>query len=270
MKKMPILVISIFLLSAALTVAQTSPSRIAATKSRAQPLRRYEPKMRSAESKIGEDTISLAIDSTISPASEKALIEYFKQHYVSRLIAIEINSVPGADHLYLLTGQFDKAQQAQDFSKPPIILLALSEQGGTVNEVSKAENEDAGGYGLLSPVLFRGPDKLLIIVALSSVDGDARLNPVYEYAENNFKQLGQLDVIEKVGMNGNLWRIDSPVARATAVYKNNAYYVTLRGGKGSLYGGATDAKGNPRKLASPKSPVSFYYDGGTWRRAATR
>ena len=269
MKKMQTLVLLAFLLGAALTAAQTSPATTAAAKSQALPLQRYDPQMRSAEKKIGEEVFSIAIDSAISAASEKALIGYFTQHFVSRLLALEINKMPGADHLYVVTGLFDKAGQAEDITKPATILLVLSEQGGTVNEVTKVENEDGSAYGVLSPFFFYGKGKLLIIVALSSADGDARLDLVYEYAENNFTPLGQLDVIEKVGMNGNLWRIDSPVARATAAHKNNTYYVTLRGAKGSLYGG-NDAKGNPKKLAPPKSPITFFYDKGTWRRAAGR
>ncbi|MDT4967321.1 MAG: hypothetical protein QOJ64_2058 [Acidobacteriota bacterium] len=270
MKNIPTLVLLTFLLSAALTVAQTASPINAAAKSQALPLQRYDPQMRSAEKKIGEEVFSIAIDSAISPASEKALIGYFTQHYVSRLMALEIAKMPGADHLYIVTGLLDKAGQAEDITKPPTILLVLKEQGDTISEVGKAESDDGGGYGVLAPVFFHGKDKLLIIVALSSADGDARLDLVYEYADNTFKPLGQLDVIEKVGMNGNIWQIESPVVRATAAHKNDTYFVTVRGVRGSLYGGSTDAKGNPKKLAPPKSPVTFYYDKGTWRRAATR
>ena len=119
------------------------------------------------------------------------------QHYESRLIALEIDKLPGADQLYAVTGQFDKAQQAQDYSKAPTILLVLREQGDTVSEVSKAENDDSSGYGVLSPAFFLGQNKLLIIVSLSSADGDARLDLVYEYADDNFKPLGQIDVSKK-------------------------------------------------------------------------
>lgn len=237
---------------------------------KAQQLRRYAPQMQSDEQNFGQEKVTVSFDKGIPLSTRQALIRYLSQNYVSGLMALEIDKLPGADHLYAVTGLFDKAPQAQDSFKTPAIMLVLREQGDTVSEVSKIEDENGTGYGILSPAFFYGQNKLLIIVSLSSVDGDARLDLVYEYADNNFKPLGQIDVIEKVGMNGSLWQIDSPVGGATAEYKNNTYYVTLRGVRGSLYGGPTDAKGNLKKLAPPKSPVTFFYDGGTWRQVAKK
>ncbi len=235
-----------------------------------QQLRRYAPQRQSDELNFGQEKVTVSFDKGIPLSTRQALIRHMSQHYESLLMALEIDKLPGADHLFAVTGVFDKAQQAQDNSKAPIILLVLREQGGTVSEVSKAENDNGSAYGVLSPAFFLGQNKLLIIVSLSSADGDARLDLVYEYADNNFKPLGQIDVIEKVGMNGSMWQIDSPVGRATAEYKNNTYYVTVRGVRGSLYGGPVDAKGNLKKLAPQRSPVTFFYDGGTWRQVATK
>ena len=259
--------IKIILLTA---VFLTFSSSEFAQSNKPQQLRRYAPQLQNDEQTFGQEKVTVSFDKSIPLSTRQALIRYLSQHYVSRLMGLEIDKLPGADHLYAVTGLFDKAQQAQDSSKAPSILLVLKEQGDTVSEVSKAENDNGSGYGLLSPAFFHGQNKLLIIVSLSSMDGDARLDLVYEYADNNFKPLGQIDVIEKVGMNGSMWQIDSPVGGATAEYKNNTYYVTLRGVRGSLYGGPTDAKGNLKKLAPPKSPVTFFYDGATWQQVATK
>lgn len=226
--------------------------------------------MQSDEQDFGQEKVTVNFDKGIPLSTRQALLRYMSQHYESRLMGLEINKLPGANQLYVVTGLFDKAQQAQDSSQAPTILLVLREQGGTVSEVSKAENDNGSGYGVLSPAFFLGQNKLLVIVSLSSADGDARLDLVYEYADENFKPLGQIDVIEKVGMNGSVWQIDSPVGRATAEYKNNTYYLIVRGVRGSLYGGPADAKGNPKKLAPPRSPVTFFYDGKTWQQVATK
>jgi hypothetical protein len=266
MKKTQILLLLSFLLIPALSVAQTS--RISSNGN--QQLRRYNPPMQSTEQNFGQEKVTVNFDKGIPLSTRQALIRYISQHYESHLIYFTIDKLPGADHLYAVTGLFGKAQQAQDSSQAPTILLVLREQGDTVSEVSKIENEVAEGYGVLSPTFFLGQNKLLIIVSLSSADGDARLDLVYEYADNNFKPLGEIDVIEKLGMNGSMWWIDSPVGRATAEYKNNTYYMTVRGVRGGLYGGDSDAKGNPKKLAPPRTPVTFFYDGKTWRQVATK
>jgi len=256
-----ILLTTIFLTFSSIGFAQSN---------KPQQLRRYAPQMQSDEQKFGQEKVTVSFDKGIPLSTRQALIRYLSQNYVSRLMGLEIDKLPGADHLYAVTGLFDKAPQDQDSSKAPAIMLVLREQGDTVSEVSKIEDDNGSGYGILSPAFFPGQNKLLIIVSLSSVDGDARLDLVYEYADNNFKPLGEIDVIEKVGMNGSMWLIDSPVGRATAEYKNNAYYVTVRGVRGSLYGGPADAKGNPKKLAPPRSPVTFFYDGKNWRPVATK
>ncbi|MDT5120626.1 MAG: hypothetical protein QOC96_108 [Acidobacteriota bacterium] len=234
-----------------------------------QQLRRSDPQMQSTEQKFGQEKVTVSFDKSIPLSTRQALVRYLAQHYDTMLLGLEIDKVPGADHLYAITGAFSKAQLAKDSAQAPTILLVLREQGDTVSEVSKIENDNGSGYGLLTPAFFLGDNKLLIIVSLSSVDGDARLNLVYEYADSNFKPLGQIDVIEKVGMNGNLWRIANPVERATAKYQNNTYYVTVRGASGGLYDGSVDANGSPQRLALRGSPVTFFYEGGAWKQAAT-
>jgi hypothetical protein len=63
---------------------------------------------------------------------------------------------------------------------------------------------------------------------------------------------------------------------AVAEYKTSAYYVTMRG-KGSLYRSvdvdpnkpADYSPGNTtglKKIAPPRKPVTFFYDGKKWRQ----
>lgn len=134
-----------------------------------------------------------------------------------------------------------------------------------MSEISKAENESDAA--VKAPVFFLGPNKLLAIVSLSAGDGSLAGHYAYEYADNNLKPLGEIAVIDKVGMSGSVWITNNSIGRATAEYKNNTYYVTVRG-QGSLY--VPKGMDNYKKIAPPRSPVTFFYDGVEWRQAATR
>jgi hypothetical protein len=264
MKQTQTLLLLLFLLIPALTVAQTSPSTKPAANSQVQPLRRYAPQMRSVEKKSGEDTWYVNIEKAISPATEQALIEYFTGQYKLVAMSIDIYKAPVADNLYFVLGTVRKDKQSED-SELINIFLALREQGGTVSEVSKAENDDSAF--LRAPVFFFGQNKLLAIVSLSAADGSLAGHYAYEYADNNLKLLGDIPVIDKLGMSGQVWITNNQIERAMAEYKNDTYYVTVRG-KGSLYQGF--GYDNYKKLAPPKSPVTFFYDGKEWRQVATR
>jgi hypothetical protein len=109
-----------------------------------------------------------------------------------------------------------------------------------------------------------------LIIVSHTTTGLYAGNYAYEYANDNLKSLGEIYVIERVGMSGSVWLTHSPMGRATAEYKNNTYYVTVRGAKGNLYGDVNDANDYPKKLAPPRSPVTFFYDGKKWRQVATR
>lgn len=262
MKKMQIVLLSMLFLSAALSAAQTSPSVKAVANSQAQTLRRYEPQMRNVEKKLEEDTLYVSIEKGISPSTEGALIGYVTGHYKLTTIAIEIYKAPVADNLYFVLGTVRKDKQSED-SESINVFLALREQGGTISEVSKAENENDSA--VRAPLFFLGQNKLLMIVSLSAPDGSLAGHYAYEYAGNNFKPLGDIPVIDKLGMSGQVWITNNQIEGDTAEYKNNAYYVTMRG-KGSLYHSL--GYENNKKLAPPKSPVTFFYDGKEWRPAA--
>lgn len=264
MRKMQTLLLSIFLLVAATTVAQTFPSAKAAANSRMQTLRRYEPQMRDVEKKSGEDTSYYSIEKGISPATEGSLTGYFAERYTSVTMDTQIYKAPVADNLYFVLGTVRKDKQSED-SESINIFLALREQGGIVSEVSKAENESDSL--LRAPVFFYGQNKLLAIVSLSAADGSGAGHYAYEFAENNLKPLGDIPVIDKLGMSGQVWITNNQIERATAEYKNNTYYLTVRG-KGTLY--QEFGYDNYKKLAPPRSPVTFFYDRKNWRPVAAK
>jgi hypothetical protein len=218
--------------------------------------------MRSVEKKAGEDTWYVNIEKAISPATEQALIEYFTGQYKLVAMGIDIYKAPVADNLYFVLGTVRKDKQSED-SESINIFLALREQGGIVSEVSKAENEN--DYLLRAPVFLYGQNKLLAIVSLSAGDGSLAGHYAYQYADNNLKPLGSIPVIDKLGMSGKVWITNNQIEKATAEYKNNTYYVTVRG-KGSLY--HEFGYDNYKKLAPPRVPVTFFYDAKEWRLVA--
>jgi hypothetical protein len=264
MKKKQTFLLSMFLVIATFTLSQTSLSANAALHSQAQPLRRYEPQMRSVEKKLGEDTLSVNISKEISPATEQALVEYFTGHYKLATTDIDIYKAPVADNLYFVLGNIFKEPQSED-SAATNIFLALREQGGTLSEVTKADNESDAA--VRATAFFTGQNKLFAIVSLSAPDGSLAGHYAYEYSDNNLKSLGSIPVIDRLGMSGQVWITNNRIESATAEYKNNTYYVTMKG-KGSLY--QDSGYDNYKKLAPPKSPVTFFYEAKEWRPLNTR
>lgn len=264
MKKIETLLLSTFLIIAALTVAPTTPSASAAVNYQAQALKRHEPQIRIVEKKLGEDTLSVSIEKAITPATEQALVGYFTGHYKLTAMSIDIYKMPIADNIYFVLGTVLKDQQSED-SFGINIFLALRVQEQTVSEVSKVENESDAA--LRAPLFFIGQNKLLAIVTLSAPDGSLAGHYAYEYADNTLKSLGEIVVIDKIGMSGSVWITNNSLGRATAEYKNNAFYVTMRG-QGSLY--VPTGQDKYKKIAPPKSPVTFFHDKGTWRQVNTK
>jgi type III secretory pathway component EscS len=274
MKKTLILLLSFFLIILALTVAHTSRSVSAAANIQAQSirrtnvrsnkgqqLRRYDPQMQSTEQDFGPDKLSVGFEKSIPLSTRQALISYVTQHYKIAQLIIAIYKLPNANNLYFVIGTVSQSEQSQETEKN--IFLILRGQGETVSEVSKAENGNT--CGIKEPVFFLGQNKLLIVVSIMAFDGGFCGNDVFEYADNNLKSIGGIDVYDgRHGRGG--WQGESPMGRATAEYKNNTYYVTMRG-VGSLYGYTGD---KDKKIAPPGSPITFFYNGADWRPVATR
>ncbi|MDT5062108.1 MAG: hypothetical protein QOH63_2567 [Acidobacteriota bacterium] len=230
-----------------------------------QQLRRYIPQVRSTQQDLGPDKLSVGFDSSIPLSTERVLVRYVTQNYKIAQLIIGLYKLQGENNLYFVTGTVNKDRQSED-SPAQSILLALRAEGDKVTEVSKAENDSDAA--IKEPAFFLGQDRLLIIVSHSAPDGSLSGHYAYEYAGNNLKPLGEIPVIDKTGMSGSVWITNNQIDRATAEYKNNTYFVTMRG-KGSLYEPVGDGA-SYKKIASPGSPVTFSYDGGEWRSIATR
>lgn len=228
-----------------------------------QQLRRSAPQMQSDEQNSGQEKVSVFVEKGIAQSTVQALSRYASQQYNSAQMRLGIYKLPRADSLYFVTVMFDDPG-LQGTSLPPTTLLILREQGDTVSEVSKATYDDPNNGDLnreLEPLFFIGPTKLLIIVSAALIDGFIT-NYAFEYASNNLKPLDELYVIENVSEGGVYTGSYTPMGRATAEYKNKTYYVTMRGKK-SLFAGE-------KKIASPRTPVTYFYDGKTWRQVATK
>jgi hypothetical protein len=230
-----------------------------------QQLRRYTPHMRYTEQDLGPDKLSVGSDSSIPLSTERVLVHHVTQNYKIAQLIIGLYKIQGENNLYFVTGTVNKDRQAED-SPMQSILLALRAEGDKVTEISKAE--DDSDAAIKEPAFFLGQDRLLIIVSHSAPDGSLGGHYAYEYADNNLKPLGGIPVIDKMGMSGSVWITNNQIGRATAEYKNNTYFVTMRG-KGSLYEVVGDIA-NYKKIASPGAPATFSYDGGEWRSIVRR
>jgi hypothetical protein len=208
-----------------------------------------------------KDQLSVGVEKGIPLSTRQALISYVTQHYKIAQLIIALYKLPNANNLYFVIGTVSQSEQSQDTEKN--IFLILRGQGETVSEVSKAENNNT--CGIKEPVFFLGQNKLLIVVSIAAFDGGFCGNDVFEYADDNLKSIGGIDVYDgRHGRGG--WQGYSPMERATAEYKNSTYYVTMRG-VGSLYGYRGD---KDKKIAPPGSPITFFYNGADWRPVATR
>jgi hypothetical protein len=230
-----------------------------------QQLRRYTPQMRSTQQDLGPDKLSVGVDSSIPSSTERALVRYVTQNYKITQLIIGLYKLQGENNLYFVIGTVNKDRQSED-SPAQSILLALRADGDKVIEVSKAENDSDAA--IKEPAFFLEQDRMLIIVSHSAPDGSLGGHYAYEYAGNTLKPLGEIPVIDKMGMSGSVWVTNNQIDRATAEYKNNSYFVTMRG-KGSLYEPVGDSA-NFKKIASPGAPATFTYDGGEWRSIVTR
>ncbi len=282
MKKTQILLLLSLLLGSSLAVARTSSSASATAHSQVrslnrrmskesnerQQLRRSDPQLQSTEQDFGEDKVSVSFEKGIPLSTKQALVGYMKQHYKPARMGFEIYKLGAANNLYFVAGIFYKDRQAQVGSDEQTLFLALREQAGTVSEVSRAE--DDSDAPILKPIFFLGQNKVLIIVSQLWLDGGFGGNLAFEYADNNLKSLGGIAVFEVPGRRAQDFILaHSPMGRATAEYKSNAYYVTMRGA-GSLYLPQQSDATKYDKIASPGSPVTFFYDRGTWRTVTPR
>jgi hypothetical protein len=236
-----------------------------------QQLRRSDPQMQSKgiDQNFGQDKVSVTFEKGIPLSTEQALLRYMAQHYKPARMGFEIYKLQAANDLYFVAGIFSKDQQAQDSSEVQTLFLVLKKQGATVSEVSKAVDESDAP--IIEPIFFLGQNKLLVMVSHSWADGGFGGNLAFEYADNNLKSLGEIAVFELPNRSaGDFTLGHSPMGRATAEYKNNAYHLTMRGVGGSLYKPQQSDSTKYDKIASSGAPITYFYDGKDWKQVATK
>jgi len=208
-----------------------------------------------------------------STAIGKALTNYLMQHYKfsEDSVGASLYKVPGASNLYFAivsTGEQNTEEQKD-------LVLVLNVQGKTVNEVAKVYEKGMQGP-VRDPLFFVGPNRILMVVSNGFADGGFVGDNAYEYVGNKLRSLGEIGVYDKVGED----LPSSPMEGAVAEYKTSAYYVTVRG-KGNLYRSVAVDPNKPvdsspgnttglKKIAPPRKPVTFFYDGKSWRQVATK
>lgn len=164
--------------------------------------------------------------------------------------AVQVSKIPEADNLYsvLMVGARGG-------------LFLFEKKGETLVEAAREVIDVHGGGENMRQTFFVGRERTLIIATMRAGDGGVVGNFVFEYVGGRLKGLGGIAVSDRV-QRENYIAEQSPIDRAVAEYKGNTYYVTLIG-EGDLY--SLDER--DKKLASRRSPLTFYFDGKTWRRS---
>lgn len=232
------------LLLAVLSFINPSPSDVR------QQLRPYRPQLLNFEREYGFALYEKAIPkSTV----EKFLKYLSEKNSGDELRTIVINKMPSTTDLYFVV-----VQRAHD-SDERNLFLVLRKKGSEITEISREENDFT--CGMLDPTFFIGRDRVLIIVSIAAFDGAYCGTSPFEYKDGKLKSLGGIDVYDGVHGRGG-WQGHSPIENATAEYRQDTYYVTLRG-RGNLY--SLDEK--ERKLANRRQPLVFFFDGKTFQPA---
>jgi hypothetical protein len=210
-----------------------------------QPLTHVEPPMRTYE-KQGD---SITYERVIPLSDVKAFLKYMKEHYSSDSgVNLSLHKLSNNRYFGITF----------DYQNDKTLFLLFDKQGVNISVVSNnAEDRACAGY--LHSVFFRGTDRVLITNSFNFPDGGFCGTRPYEYRNGNLKPLGEIPVFDGIDGEGAAVGSDAVNKMATAVYKDNTYYLTLIG-RGPLY--ANDE--NETKLAAAHKPVTFKYDGTTF------
>ncbi len=210
-------------------------------------LRRYDPQLQI--SKSAEERV--AFEKSIPLAKRRALTKYLSEHFNES--TSQIYKMPLAENLYLAL--------VQDYSESQNIFLLLKSEGETISEINRV-NPDVGCL-IPTPTFFNGNGRTLIILAIAAADGGYCGNYLLEYKEQSLKYLGDISAYDAVHGKGG-FQGHSPIENLTTVeFKQDTYYVTIRG-RGNLYGGAED-----KRLARARTPITYVYDGKEFRLSPT-
>jgi hypothetical protein len=113
---------------------------------------------------------------------------------------------------------------------------------------------------IVSTTFFIGKDRVLVM-ANTGAPPDFECVEVFEFKNTRLKYLGPLTVVKKERPTGVHGDYTDPLENAAAEFKANTYYVTMKGNLYSVWGSGTQE----RKIATPNSPVTYYFDGKKFR-----
>ncbi len=161
--------------------------------------------------------------------------------------------MPPTTDLYLIVMYVENTQ-----------FFLIKKQGERFVELSRVYREVSCQN--IIPTFFIGQDRVLTVYTLVAGDGGFCGNYAFEYKNESLKAIGEINVFdiphEDEREYGTIFG-RSPFENATAEFRDNIYYITMRG-KGNLYASGNDNR-NARKLAPREIPVTYFYDGTTWR-----
>jgi Tol biopolymer transport system component len=260
MKLNQFMVLMAIALFAASTIAQSTINSLQSNET--QQLRRYQPEFdyESYKRVYGNEEFSrIGFDKGLPISTirgfDKLIAERYKE---SHPMEISISKIPLSNDVYLLAMYGNKTW-----------FLLIKKQGERFVELSRAYNEVECQN--IIPTFFIGQDRVLTVYTLVAGDGGFCGNYAFEYKNESLKAIGELNVFDIPNEDereyGTIFG-RSPFENATAEFRDNIYYITMRG-KGNLYASGNDNR-NARKLATRGIPITYFYDGTTWRPSGGR
>ena len=218
------------------------------SEAQSQPLKRHRPQLANIEQEVG----FTLYEKIIPLATAKAFRDYLGEKNPGyELRTVVISKMPASTDLYFL------AVQRGNENDEGNLFLVLQKQGAEIKEIARASNDIL--CGMLDPAFFTGSGRVLIILSISAFDGGYCGSFPFEFKGDKLTAMGDIPVYDGVHGRGG-FQGHSPIETATAAFRQNTYYVTMRG-RGSLYGD------KDQRLARPRIPLTYYFDGKTFQPA---
>lgn len=240
-----------------------------------QRLRRHDPQMQDYEiSESDSNKISVSFEKGVHSLDMRNIVKYISEQFdpEAGYLRIYIHKLPVADDMYYAVAGYEETK-----------FFLLRKRGAEITALNKINNKELGCFGLVNSIFFSGNNRMLIVTSFNAPDGGFCGNYAFEYKDGNLKPIGEVPVYD--GTHGaGAHQGHSPMERATAEYRNNTYYVTMRG-EGSLYALTRDSGSytatyrngklvsespKDKKLAPPRSSVTFFFNGSMWQPLRSR
>lgn len=231
-----------------------------------QILRRYKPEIEnwdSYERIYGNEGFSRIYFDKGLPVSTirafaKLIAERYKDLHSMNSMTLSISKMPLANDVYLLS------LYPINENRDAWLYLVIKKQGENFVELSRISNRV--GCEVAGTIFFIGKDRVLIVFDIHAGDSGFCGNYAFEYKDESLKSLGEIGVFyvtPKDEQESGTAFGQSPISRATAEFRDNTYYIIMRG-EGNLYAGSYDNR-NPRRIAPRGVPVTYFFDRTIWR-----